>query len=121
MQEFARAVLASLADRLPSPTTGLNIRGRAVGRVGRLWPKGLGVSKRRVTRRVTRTKRRAAVPIGLDVLTTEQAATLLQVSEDTMLDLDVPWFAAGEGKKRPRRRYLRASVLEWCRRREAAA
>lgn len=66
-------------------------------------------------------KGKPRVDSAADVLTSSGAAKLLQVSTETLLSLDVPWFAAGGGRKRPRRRYLRASVLEWCRRREAAA
>ena len=54
-------------------------------------------------------------------LTTKQAARLLKVSVDTLLELDIPWVPIGAGRKRPRRRYLQSSVFEWAKRRQAAA
>lgn len=66
---------------------------------------------RRVTRVVT-----PAVPF--DVLTTSQAAALLQVSTDTLLEMPVPFVRVGAGRKRPHRRYLRTTLLEWMRRRQ---
>jgi len=69
----------------------------------------------RVTRSVTPT---VAAP---DVLTSGEAARLLRVSVDTLLELDIPWVRIGAGRKRPHRRYLRQTVLEWCRRRQAAS
>ena len=68
---------------------------------------------------MTRTVTPAFPPV--DVLTTEEAARLLRVSVDTLLKLDIPWVPIGAGRKRPRRRYRREAVLEWCRRREAAS
>jgi len=69
-------------------------------------------------RRVTRTVPQA--PPGVDrILTTEQAAKLLQVSPDTLLALDVPWVPVGTGKEKRHRRYLASTVFEWCRRRQA--
>ena len=66
---------------------------------------------------------RSVTPVfaSADVLTTEEAARLLRVSVDTLLKLDIPWVPIGAGKKRPRRRYRREAVLEWCRRREATS
>jgi len=62
-----------------------------------------------------------AVPAADSFLTTEQAAKLLKVSVDTLLELDIPWVPIGAGRKRPRRRYLQSSVFEWAKRRQAAA
>ena len=71
----------------------------------------------RVTPRVTPA---LAAKDGNDrVLTSAQAAELLQVSVDTLLGLDVPWFAIGGGHVRPRRRYLGSALIEWARRRQA--
>lgn len=69
-------------------------------------------------RRVTPTVPPVA-PVAERVLTTAEAARLLKVSPDTLLGLDVPFVAIGTGRKRPRRRYLESSVIEWFRRRQA--
>ena len=71
---------------------------------------------RRVTPTVT-----PVSPAADRVLTTAEAARLLKVSADTLLGLDVPWVPIGAGRKRPRRRYLESTLLEWCRRRQAAS
>lgn len=73
---------------------------------------GLAVPKRRVTRTVTQ-------PGLPEVLTPVETARFLRISIDTLRALTVPFVAIGSGRKRPRRRYLRATVLEWMRRREA--
>lgn len=75
----------------------------------------------RVTPPVTRAPVAGSMASGGEVLTTAQAAELLQVSTDTLLDMPVPFVPVGGGRKRPRRRYLRATVLEWLKRREAPA
>lgn len=75
---------------------------------------------RRVTRAVTPTVT-PREPATDRVLTTAEAAKLLRISPDTLLDLDVPWIPIGTGKKKPHRRYLQSSVFEWCRRRQAAS
>jgi hypothetical protein len=69
---------------------------------------------RRVTRTVT-----PPPSVADRFLTTAEAAKLLQVSPDTLLALDVPWVPIGAGRKRPRRRYLASTLLEWARRRQA--
>ncbi len=75
-----------------------------------------------MTPRVTQARIAARMPSdACEVLTTAQAAELLQVSVDTLLGMPVPFVAVGGGRKRPRRRYLRETVLEWCRRRQAPA
>ena len=56
-----------------------------------------------------------------DVLTPAQAAELLQVAIATLLRSPVPYCTIGTGHKRPRRRYLRATVLEWLKTQEHAA
>ena len=61
------------------------------------------------------------MPSDAEVLTSLQAAQLLQVSVDTLLDMPVPYIRIGGGRLRPRRRYLRATLLEWLKRREAPA
>ena len=79
----------------------------------------------RVTPKGARAKRAASGQDATapEILTSEQAAKLLQVSCDTLLALKdgPPWFAVGGGRRRPRRRYLRSSLIEWARRRQAAA
>jgi len=55
------------------------------------------------------------------VLTPQEAAKLLRVSPATLLRLPVPHLTVGEGRKRPRRRYLRDSVLAWAKAQETAA
>jgi hypothetical protein len=73
----------------------------------------------RVTRTVTQA---SAATDGSDrVLTSAQAAQLLQVSVDTLLQLDVPYFTVGAGRVRPRRRYLASALIEWAKRRQATA
>ena len=71
---------------------------------------------RRVTPTVT-----PVSPAADRVLTTAEAARVLKISVDTLTALDVPWIAIGSGKRRPRRRYLESSIIEWCRRRQAAS
>ena len=110
----------------------LDWRNAGVGRewesVARLAALGRPSRMGRVTRRVThRPPRRApfqdlgtvvAEPI---LLTSAQAANLLQVSVDTLLTLDIRFVPLGNGKKRPHRGYLRDTLIEWCKRREAPA
>jgi len=55
------------------------------------------------------------------ILTTEQAAELLQVNVETLRGLPIPYLTVGHGQKRPRRRYLRDTVLAWAKRREGVA
>lgn len=62
---------------------------------------------------------RVTVPTA-PVLTPQEAAKLLRVSPATLLRLPVPYFAVGEGRKRPRRRYVRESVLAWAKAQEVA-
>jgi hypothetical protein len=73
----------------------------------------------RVTRPVTLAPMAASMAGDGEVLTTAQAARLLQVSPDTLLAMPVPFVRIGGGRKRPRRRYLRSTLLEWLKRREA--
>ena len=77
--------------------------------------------RRRVTQPVTPAPLAVAMAGGGEVLTTAQAAELLQVSVDTLLDMPVPFVPVGGGRRRPRRRYLRSTLLEWLKRREAPA
>ncbi len=68
--------------------------------------------------------KREQVRVDADVLTTAEAAAVLRVSVDTLLASrdGPPWFTLGRrDSKRPHRLYLRESVLEWARRRQAAA
>jgi hypothetical protein len=74
---------------------------------------------RAVTRRVTPALDAQSGKDADRVLTSAQAAQLLQVGVDTLLDLDVPYFTVGAGRVRPRRRYLMSAVFEWARRRQA--
>jgi hypothetical protein len=69
---------------------------------------------RRVTRTVT-----PPTPLADRFLTTAEAAKVLQVSVDTLLELDVPWIPIGTGRRKPRRRYLASALFEWGRRRQA--
>lgn len=59
-------------------------------------------------------------PIEAPVLTSEQAAALLQVDVDTLRALPIPYLTIGHGQKRPRRRYLRETVMQWAKQREVA-
>jgi hypothetical protein len=54
------------------------------------------------------------------VLTSEQAAELLQVNVETLRGLPIPYLTIGHGQKRPRRRYLRETVLAWAKTKEVA-
>jgi len=54
------------------------------------------------------------------VLTSEQAAALLKVDVDTLRALPIPYLTIGHGQKRPRRRYLRETVLKWAKQQEVA-
>ena len=42
---------------------------------------------------------------------------LLRVSVETLRAMPVPYLTIGVGQKRPRRRYVREHVLDWCKRR----
>jgi len=49
------------------------------------------------------------------LLTPREAAQLLRVSVDTLRVMPVPYLTIGAGQKRPRRRYVRQQLLNWCR------
>ena len=51
------------------------------------------------------------------LLTPREAAHLLRVSVETLRAMPVPYLTIGAGQKRPRRRYVREHVLDWCKRR----
>jgi hypothetical protein len=51
------------------------------------------------------------------LLTSREAAQLLRVSVETLRAMPVPYLTVGAGQKRPRRRYVRQDILDWCRRR----
>ena len=51
------------------------------------------------------------------LLTPREAAQLLRVSVETLRAMPVPYLTIGAGHKRPRRRYVRQHVLDWCKRR----
>jgi hypothetical protein len=60
----------------------------------------------------------APADLGEDgLLTPREAAQLLRVSVETLRAMPVPYLTIGAGQKRPRRRYVRQHVLDWCRRR----
>jgi hypothetical protein len=48
------------------------------------------------------------------LLTPREAAQLLRVSVETLRAMPVPYLTVGAGQKRPRRRYVRQQVLDWC-------
>jgi hypothetical protein len=52
---------------------------------------------------------------GDGLLTPREAAQLLRVSVDTLRVMPVPYLTIGAGQKRPRRRYVRQQLLNWCR------
>ena len=52
-------------------------------------------------------------PLPPEVLTSEEAAELLKVNVATLHRMPVPFATIGTTLKRPRRRYLRSSVLAW--------
>lgn len=56
-----------------------------------------------------------------EVLTSKQAAELLQVSVEVLHGMDVPYLTVGHGRKRPRRRYLRETLLKWAKKAESVA
>ena len=49
------------------------------------------------------------------LLTPREAAQLLRVSVETLRVMPVPYLTIGAGQKRPRRRYVRQQLLNWCR------
>lgn len=51
------------------------------------------------------------------LLTPREAAQLLRVSVETLRAMPVPYLTIGVGQKRPRRRYVREHLLDWCKRR----
>ena len=55
------------------------------------------------------------------LLTSQQAADLLQVSVETLHAMPVPYLTIGSGRKRPRRRYLRETLARWAKQQEGAA
>ncbi len=55
------------------------------------------------------------------VLTSREAAALLHVAVETLLDMPIPYLTIGHGRKRPRRRYLRETIVAWAKRQESAA
>lgn len=60
------------------------------------------------------------VPDGHELLTSKEAAALLRVSVDTLYAMSVPYLTIGQGRKHPRRRYLRETLLAWAKQRESA-
>lgn len=62
---------------------------------------------------------RVTVPTA-PVLTPREAARLLRVTPATLLRSPAPYFTLGAGRKRPRRLYLRESLLVWAKLREVA-
>ena len=52
---------------------------------------------------------------GDGLLTPREAARLLRVSVETLRVMPVPYLTIGAGQKRPRRRYVRQQLLNWCR------
>jgi hypothetical protein len=54
------------------------------------------------------------------LLTPREAAHLLRVSVETLRVMPIPYLTIGAGQKRPRRRYLRQQLLDWCKRRATA-
>ena len=66
----------------------------------------------------TRPHEQTAVDLGDDgLLTPREAAQLLRVSVETLRAMPVPYLTIGAGHKRPRRRYVRQHVLDWCKQR----
>ena len=66
----------------------------------------------------TRPHEQTAVDLGDDgLLTPRETAQLLRVSVETLRAMPVPYLTIGAGQKRPRRRYVREQVLDWCKRR----
>ncbi len=57
----------------------------------------------------------AAANLGDEgLLTPQEAAQLLRVSVETLRVMPIPYITIGAGHKRPRRRYLRQQLLDWC-------
>ena len=54
------------------------------------------------------------------LLTSKEAAELLQVCVETLLAMPIPYVTIGSGRKRPRRRYLRETLVEWAKQQEVA-
>jgi hypothetical protein len=54
------------------------------------------------------------------LLTSSEAARLLHVSVETLFGMAVPYLTIGNGKKRPRRRYLRETLVQWAKEQQAA-
>jgi hypothetical protein len=52
------------------------------------------------------------------ILTPRECAALLKVNTATLRRLPVPYLPIGSGSRRPRRRYLRESVLAWAKAQE---
>ena len=66
----------------------------------------------------TRPHEQTAVDMGDDgLLTPRETAQLLRVSVETLRAMPVPYLTIGVGRKRPRRRYVREHLLDWCKRR----
>lgn len=57
---------------------------------------------------------------GPILLTAAEAAKLLHVDVDTLRALPIPYVTIGTGKKRPHRRYRRATLERWAQQQEVA-
>lgn len=57
---------------------------------------------------------------GRILLTSREAAALLRVSVETLHAMPIPYVAIGAGRKRPRRRYLRETLVRWAQQQEVA-
>ena len=55
------------------------------------------------------------------LLTSREAAALLRMSVETLHASPIPYLTIGAGRKRPRRRYLRETLLTWAKQQEGAA
>jgi hypothetical protein len=88
-----------------APSATRPLTGRAGG--ARLEELGLGVWAERLPADLREDR----------LLTPREAAQLLRVSVETLRAMPVPYLTIGAGQKRPRRRYVRQHVLDWCRRR----
>jgi len=62
-----------------------------------------------------RPREQTAVDLGEDgLLTPREAAEFLHVSVETLRAMPIPYLTIGLGLKRPRRRYVRQQLLDWC-------
>jgi hypothetical protein len=73
-----------------------------------------------MTVRMRPLEQRLADPGEEQLLTPQEAAQLLRVSVETLRGMPVPYLTIGAGQKRPRRRYVRQHVLDWCKQRAMA-